>query len=286
MYVRISPDFVVSRLKHLGVWANPGLGQNFLIDEGVLADVVRGGNLAQGDVVVEVGPGLGVLTEALLLAGCTVHAFEFDENMLTVLREDFKDAIASGQLTLHEGDAVKLLPRVLADLPNGYKVVANVPYQITTPLFQVFLQDTPPEKRPAVMSLLVQRELAERLCAREKTGERSYLSVLAQYFTTPSILRLVPPTAFKPSPKVDSAVLRLVARETLPLPAGEERQFLKFVKAGFQERRKQLKNVLAGMKAMSPADVGTWLVSHKLPLTARAQELTETEWLTLYHDKL
>ncbi len=284
MNVRISPDFVVSRLRQLGVRAQHSLGQNFLVDEEVLLEVVRGGEVTPTDTVVEVGPGLGVLTEALLATGATVHALEFDPLMLSVLESDFAEAIASGKLILHQGDAVKLLPYLIQTLPE-YKVVANVPYQITTPLFQVLLQDAGAH-RPKLLSLLVQRELAERLCAREKTGERSYLSVLAQYFTTPYILRKVAPTSFMPAPKVDSAVLKLVAKPVLSLPAGEEVKFFKFVKAAFQERRKQLKNVLAGMKAMPTAEVGEWLVSHNLPVTVRSQELSETDWLNLYHDKI
>lgn len=284
MNVRISPDFVVSRLRQLGVRAQHSLGQNFLVDEGVLMEVVRGGEVAAADTVIEVGPGLGVLTEELLATGATVHALEFDPLMLSVLQADFAQEIASGKLILHEGDAVKLLPSLIQTLPS-YKVVANVPYQITTPLFQILLQDAGTH-RPQLLSLLVQRELAERLCAREKTGERSYLSVLAQYFTTASILRKVAPTSFIPAPKVDSAVLKLVAKPVLSLPSGEEQKFFRFVKAAFQERRKQLKNVLAGMKAMPTNQVGEWLASHNLPVTVRAQELSETDWLTLYHDKL
>jgi 16S rRNA (adenine1518-N6/adenine1519-N6)-dimethyltransferase len=286
MNVRISPDFVAAKLRQLGVRPQHQLGQNFLVDEGVLAAVLAGGQVLPGDVVVEVGPGLGVLTSELLTAGATVHAIEFDPQMAALLHEDFAEAVTSGKLVLHEGDAVKLIPELIQTLPKGYKVVANVPYQITTPLFQVFLQDPAAEHRPVLLSLLVQKELAQRLCAKEKTGERSYLSVLTQYFTAASILKIVPPTAFMPSPKVDSAVLQLVAKDVLSLPTGEEKQFLRFVKTAFQERRKQLKNVIAGIKARPTTEVGEWLVSHNLPVTVRAQELTEADWLTLYHDRL
>jgi 16S rRNA (adenine1518-N6/adenine1519-N6)-dimethyltransferase len=249
----------------------------------VLQAIFQAGDLKPGEVVIEIGPGLGVLTEELLAAGCIVHAFELDPVMVKVLKEDFSNYIQEGSLIIHEGDAILLLPSVVANFTAPYKVVANLPYQITTPLFQVLLQDSEVGKRPMQFSLLVQREVAERLCAKPKTGERSYLSVLVQYFTSLKLIKVVKPESFMPAPKVDSAVLQLVSRDSFPIATAEEKLFLQFVKRGFTERRKQLKNVLAGIKGVSHQEIADWLVSHDFPATVRAQELSENDWLKLYH---
>lgn len=275
---RLDPIFITGRLKDGGTRAKHGFGQNFLIDRNVLTAVLEGGDVQPNDIVIEIGPGLGGLTVALLERAAVVHAFEADPAMLSVLQEDFAEEIMAGKLVLHPGDAITTLPALLATLTT-YKVVANIPYQITTPLFQVLYEAESPA--PIRASLLVQREVAERLAAPAKSGERSYLSVLAQLYTTLKIAMIVPATAFLPSPQVQSAVLVLVKREQLPIES--VRPFLKFVKMSFLQRRKQLKNVLAGMRGTSVAEMQTRLESLDFPATVRAQELAEADWIKLYN---
>jgi len=282
MQERINQGWVAERLRRAGARSKHSLGQHFLVDENVLAAVVEAGDVQSGDTVVEIGPGLGVLTEVLLNSAAKVIVCEFDATMAAIIRSDFAAELASGKLELIEGDAIQVLPAVLARL-GVYKVVANIPYQITTPLIGLLFEQGP---RPVLASLLVQREVAERLTAPAKTGERSFLSVLCQYFAVASLEMLVPPTAFSPAPEVDSAVLKLVTKKVRALPETEEKRFFRYVKMAFQQRRKQLKNVLAGIRGISVAGMEAKLVAHGLPASVRAQELSENEWVDLFKNTI
>lgn len=274
---RLDPAALKTRLFQEGIRSNQDLGQHFLIDESVLEAVIGAGSVQEGEVVVEIGPGPGVLTERLLERGARVEAFELDPAFARIIRKDFASHIQAGQLSVYEGDAIQILPQVLAGL-SSYKVVANIPYQITTPLLQLFLErfDVP---KPQVLSLLIQREVAERLSAKAGDSDRSFLSVLCQYYAESSVETIVPPTAFTPPPAVDSAVILLKVRNERLLPQEEERAFFKFVRMGFQHRRKQLKNVLSGIRGMSVAET---LATLGLPASVRAQELTNEQWIALY----
>lgn len=274
---RLDPVVVRARLQRAGIWSKHRLGQHFLVDATVLDAVVAAGELRPGNTVVEVGPGMGVLTEVLLQRTDRVWAFEFDADMRAVLQEDFAVEITAGHLRLVAGDALQTIPA--AGLPEKYMVVANIPYQITTPLLELFLER---EHKPARLSLLVQREVAERLAAPAGKAERGFLSVLCQYFADVRLVQVVPPQAFEPAPAVDSAVLQLVVRPQRPFNGVEERAFLRFVKSGFQQRRKQLRNVLAGVRGTTPAAVGEVFAELGLPAHARAQELSEQQWMSLF----
>jgi 16S rRNA (adenine1518-N6/adenine1519-N6)-dimethyltransferase len=214
-----------------------------------------------------------------LAKGATVITAELDPVMAAVIRQDFASFITSGQLTILEGDALHTLPACIAALPSTYKVVANIPYQITTPLLELFLEKTHP---PALLSLLVQRELGERLAAKPATGERSFLSVLAQHYAEVAVLLRVPPAAFFPAPSVDSAVIQLKVRAERSLPKEIELHFLRFVRMAFQQRRKQLKNVLAAIQRVPVATMEAALGRLGFPSTIRAQELSEEQWLALF----
>ena len=280
---RLNTAWVHSRLKEAGSWSKHALGQNFLIDESVLDAVVAAANLAPGETVIEIGPGLGVLTERLLEKGVTVICFEFDTTMIRVIHQDFTKEIIAGTLRLVEGDAIHTLPTVLATIPGEYKVVANIPYQITTPLINVLLEKGP---RPTLLSLLMQKEVGERLAAGPGMSERSFLSVLTQYFSDVQVVRTVPPEAFYPAPSVNSAVVRIAVRKNRLLPDEQEQHFLRFVRMGFQQRRKQLKNVLAGVRGLSPAAMQDVLVKQGFKPNIRAQELSLEEWVKLFVMKI
>jgi 16S rRNA (adenine1518-N6/adenine1519-N6)-dimethyltransferase len=269
---RLNPVELRQRLQAAGAYSKKSFGQHFLIDGEVLEAIVKAAEIEPGEAVIEIGPGLGVLTECLVEVGASVTAFEADTAMQRVMAEDFP------AVTVVPGDAIHTIPDFL---PAGsYKVVANIPYQITTPLLRLFLEGG--VRPPVSLTLLIQREVAERLAAPARTGERGYLSVLTQYYAQVELVRVVPPSAFWPMPAVQSAVIRLRVRPQRLLEPADERPFFKYVKAGFLEPRKQLKNVLAGMRGVEPAEMANWLTGEGMAENVRAQELSLEQWISLY----
>ena len=213
------------------------LSQNFLTDGAALDAIVEAAALAPGDRVVEIGPGLGVLTRRLLAAGASVLAVELDPRLAAYLRREL-DGVPGFELI--EADALTLHPREI--LPGEpFKLVANIPYHITSPLLHAFLEG---ERPPELTVLLVQREVAERVSA--PPGRMSYLSVFVQNVSDASIVAVVPAAAFEPAPEVDSAILLLRRRPAPEVPPGPAREpFYRVVQAGFRQRRKQIHNGLA-----------------------------------------
>ena len=213
------------------------LSQNFLTDPVALDAIVEAAELEPGDRVVEIGPGLGVLTRRLLAAGASVLAVEVDARLAEYLR---RELYGIDRFELIEADALSLHP--LEMFPGEpFKVVANIPYHITSPLLHAFLEG---ERPPEVIVLLVQLEVAERVAA--PTGHMSYLSVFAQNVAEAEVVERVPAAAFEPAPAVDSAVLRLRRRAGPVVPPGEGREpFYRVVQAGFRQRRKQVHNGLS-----------------------------------------
>jgi len=269
------PETIRARLYQAGVRANKELGQHFLADFGVIEAALDAAQVQKSDTVVEVGPGLGVLSEALLQAGAKVTAFEVDPIMVQVLQEDLPG------LQVVAGDVLQTAPPVLEAL-GSYKVVANIPYQISSPLLRLFLERT--KNLPISLTLLIQKEVGERLIAPAKASERGFLSVLVELLCKPRLVAQVPPTAFTPPPAVDSVVIHLEVRPVHERLVSSEMQarFLKFVKAAFTGRRKQLRNVLAGLRGVSASEMGAVFERLGLPTTARAQELTLEAWVKLY----
>ncbi|HSI20191.1 MAG TPA: 16S rRNA (adenine(1518)-N(6)/adenine(1519)-N(6))-dimethyltransferase RsmA [Verrucomicrobiae bacterium] len=270
---RLDPEALKLRLKQAGVWSKKSFGQHFLIDEKALLAMVETPNIQPGERVFEIGPGPGVLTEKLLEAGAAVTAFEADPDMVKILLEDFP------MLNLVQGNALTTIPRLATE---HYKVVANIPYQITTPLIALFLEGGVP-RLPESITILVQKEVGERLAAPARTGERGFLSVLVQYYADVSIAAQVPNSSFWPAPEVDSVVLHMVVKPVRPLSADQEKDFFRYVKRAFLGRRKQLKNVMGGMRGVSHAEIAEQFKALGLSENVRAQELTEEEWLKLYN---
>jgi 16S rRNA (adenine1518-N6/adenine1519-N6)-dimethyltransferase len=263
-----------ARLQRAGLWAKKNLGQHFLVDAGVLQMIIAAANLTPGEMVVEIGPGPGVLTEALLDAGAQVLAFEYDPAMVALLEDDFPGLEVVG------GSVLETAPRRLA-ASEEYSLVANIPYNITNPILRLFLEgrDVP---RPKSMVLLVQKEVGRRLAAQPGSGQRGYISVLADYFAEVEYIATVPSQAFYPPPVVDSAIVRLVAKTSRPLPVEQEQDFLRFVHQLFIQRRKQLKNVVAGIRGVAPDQAQAYFERIGLPAQIRAQELDERQWLLLF----
>jgi 16S rRNA (adenine1518-N6/adenine1519-N6)-dimethyltransferase len=249
------------------------LSQNFLTDPEALDTIVATAELAAGDHVVEVGPGLGVLTRRLLAAGVSVTAVELDPRLAEYLRRELGEI---DRFELIEADALSLHPRELR-VDGPFKVVANIPYHITSPLLHAVLEgDQPPE----LTVLLVQLEVAQRVAA--PPGGMSYLSVFAQNVAVAEVVALVPAAAFEPEPAVDSAVLRLRRRPDPAVPPGPEREpFYRVVQAGFRQRRKQVHNGLSRELPVDREAVEAALASCGVTPDRRPQTLTIDEWACL-----
>lgn len=272
---RTDPNSLKFRLQAAGAWSKKNFGQHFLLDRKVLQTIVEAADLHKEETVVEIGPGLGVLTEELVKRVKRVIAFEIDPQMIALLKEDFPN------LEIFEGDVLKLAPQVIERL-DKYKLVANIPYQITTPLLKLFLEGKGGLKQPVSLTMLVQKEVGQRLAAAPCTGLRGYLSVLCQYYAEVKLLETVPRQAFWPSPQVESAVVQLKVLDKRRFSGSTEVNFLRFVAAAFAQRRKQLKNVLAGIRGVAPAEAEEWLNQLNINRQARAQELSLEEWYSLF----
>ena len=271
----IDPTQVRATLRAAGLRARHALSQNFLADPDVLTAILAEADPDPGDGVLEIGPGLGLLTGGLLGAGAAVTAVELDAGLAAFLRERFVDAIADGQLRLVEGDALDQDLVRLVSPP--YDVIANLPYHITSPILHALLGEAP---RPRRLVLMVQREVAERIAA--PPGKMSYLSVFVQYHARVRVAFRVPPEAFEPEPAVESAVIVVEPYETDDrLGAQAEDELWRLVQAAFRERRKMLHNVLARQLPIDAARVDAALAAAGIAPDRRPQTLAVGEWLAL-----
>lgn len=248
-------------------------GQNFLIDKNVLSKIVAAAELKPSDTVVEIGAGTGILTAELAKRAGQVAAFEVDKKLIPVLQKNLKDFY---NIEIINNDILKSLKSL-----KDYKIVANIPYNITSAVLEKFLSA---QNKPTLMVLLVQREVAERVCA--KPGEMSILSVTVQYYGEPEIVAVVPPVAFWPRPKVESAILKINVGANGRSPVSiNEKFFFQAIKAGFSRRRKMLKNALKSLNSLSiklsEKEIVEILAKTGLSPSVRAQELSIREWVKL-----
>ncbi|MCI6158313.1 MAG: 16S rRNA (adenine(1518)-N(6)/adenine(1519)-N(6))-dimethyltransferase RsmA [Selenomonadaceae bacterium] len=226
-------------LKAFGLHMSKKLGQNFLIDAGIVQGIVDAAEIEPGEKILEIGPGIGTLTQGLAEAGAMVTAVELDKKLPAVLAETLK---GYDNVRIVPGDILKVdIPALMGEGP--YKVAANLPYYITTPILMALLERHLPITR---MVTMVQKEVAERMVA--KPGSKTYgaLSVAVQYYTDPEIVLDVPPRSFLPAPEVDSVVIVCKVRETPSVAVKDEKRFFRVVKAAFGQRRKTLSNALKG----------------------------------------
>jgi 16S rRNA (adenine1518-N6/adenine1519-N6)-dimethyltransferase len=269
-----NPNFIKDLFRHYQLKPKDYLGQNFLIDEIALNEIVSAAELKKSDTVVEVGPGLGVLTQQLAKRAGKVMAIEKDRAMLDIL-----------DLNLKGMDNVKVINQdilrfnVDKEITGPYKVVANIPYYLTSHLFQYFLAL---KNRPQLMVFLVQKEVGERVTA--DPGDMSILAVSVQLFADPEIAARVDKRSFWPIPKVDSMVLRITPKQE-PIKLKDEKEFFRIVKVGFAAKRKQLHNNLANGLKLPPEKVGEWLARNKIDPKSRAEDLSVQDWVRLYETR-
>jgi len=263
---------IPSLLKQFGLRPSKGLGQNFLQDEQALQAIVASADISPSDDVLEIGPGLGNLTRHLALAAHSVTSVELDKALFPAL----ESVIAPFQnVRLVQGDILRMDPADLMKTP-GYLVVANIPYYITSALLRHLLESN---LHPRRLVLTVQAEVAERICATP--GKMSLLSLSVQIYGKPSILTRIPAEAFYPTPKVDSAVLRV---EILPeplIPAPWLTIFFTLIKAGFSQRRKTLRNSLSGGLGITPTAAEKMLATTGIDPMRRAETLSLEDWRKL-----
>jgi 16S rRNA (adenine1518-N6/adenine1519-N6)-dimethyltransferase len=268
----IPPLNAATLLKRYGLHAHKGLGQNFLQDPLALETIVSAAELQATDTVLEIGPGLGSLTRYLADSAKEVVAVELDEGLLPPL----KAVLAPyPNVRLMQGDILKLAPKDLIAEPD-YIVVANIPYYITSAVIRHLLENEP---KPRRLVLTVQKEVAQRICA--KPGDMSLLSLSVQVYGKPRIAAHIPAQAFFPAPKVDSAVLCVDIYASPLLKEELLDTFFKLSKAGFSQKRKTLRNSLSSGLHIPPGEAADLLTRADIDPQRRAETLSIEEWGTL-----
>ncbi len=253
--------------------AKKQFGQNFLIDKKVVEDVLVAAELSSDDHVLEIGPGTGVLTQALVDSGAKVTAVEIDADLIGDLERHFGDA-----LELVEGDVMdERLSAPVLERISPYKLVSSLPYNITSDVLRRFLAKEP---RPTRIVLIVQKEVADRVAGED---DMSLLSVVCQLYAVCKKTRNIKPGSFRPIPGVDSAILRLDLFESGHPSLGKTpaEEVIRFAKAGFSSKRKQLHKNLSALPDISSENVKDVLTSLQKVPTARAEELSVDEWIKL-----
>lgn len=255
--------------------AKKSLGQNFLVDRRVLGKIVEAAELSTDDTVLEIGPGRGFLTKALAERACRAVAIELDGNLIGTLREKFAEY---SNIEFVEGDAREIDIDSLVGAKSEYKVVANLPYYAANLIIRRFLESL---HKPTTLVVMVQREVAHEMTARP--GKMGILSVATQVYGKPRIVTSVPPKAFRPSPNVMSAVIRIDVYDNPAVPFDSAWKFFELVKAGFAAPRKQIHNNLKRGLDLSPDEVMTLLQNAGIDPARRAQTLSIEEWGQLYY---
>jgi 16S rRNA (adenine1518-N6/adenine1519-N6)-dimethyltransferase len=271
-------------LREYGLQARKGLGQHFLVNSGILNMITGAAELSPSDLVLEVGPGIGILTRELVGQAGWVIAVELDTRLAEMVKETLlpesnfsiinTDVLKVEPLELIQQEKGKF-PAAIAD-PLNYKLVANIPYYITQPIIRHFCEA---KLKPRIMVIMVQKEVAKNIIAQP--GDLSLLAISVQYYGKPEIVGYVPARNFYPAPKVDSAILKITMYPKPPLIVTSEKSFFKIVRAGFCARRKQVANSLAqGLDIPKPEVLSLMEKTEVIP-QKRPETLTLEEWAHL-----
>jgi len=253
-------------LKQHGLKPRERFGQNFLVDETVLQKIIAEADLNPNDTVLEIGPGIGAITQELAKKVKKVVAVEKDREMVKILEE-----------TLKERENVEIINDDIKDfseIGKSYKVVANLPFYLTAPVIRRFLENT--QVQPVYLVLVVQKEVAQRICA--KPPKMSILANAVQFYADPELISVIPKESFYPEPKVDAALIKITPRAAA---TGDSKLFFEIVKAGFAHPRKQLLNNLAQGLKKSRDEVAAWLEKNNISPRQRAETLSVEDWINL-----
>lgn len=248
------------------------MGQNFLVEPSVVVDIAENAGIGEGDLVVEIGPGMGVLTRELLLRGSRVVGVELDMELAAFLRQDM---LSFPQFSLVEHDARHVNVQAITE-GNPYHLVANLPYSIATVVIRHFVESANP---PLRLTVMVQREVAERMTARPT--DMSLLGLATQFYSDAKIAFIVPPDVFVPPPKVQSAVVNMVVRNELPLAPTERERMFELATMAFQRKRKTIANGLSQGLDRGKADVKALLLDAGVDAGLRPQAISVDEWIRL-----
>ena len=272
-------------LRRFDLQARKGLGQHFLIDEEVLGLIISAAELTPADVIMEIGPGLGVLTRELARQGGWVVTIELDSKLAAILKQTL---VSINNVTIINEDILQIDPEALLQeqklrfppvigSPFSYKVVANLPYYITSPVLRHFLEAS---LKPQIMVVMVQKEVAEAIVA--KPGQMSILSISVQFYGEPAIISYVPAQCFYPAPEVDSAIMKIKLYSRPPVEVTDRESFFELVRAGFSAPRKQIGNSLAQGFGLSKTETLSLLGKASIVSQRRAETLTLGEWAKLW----
>ncbi len=256
--------------------AKKSLGQNFLKSKSVVSDIVKTAKINPEDIVLEIGPGKGVLTEALLEKAKKVIAIEKDDQLFFLLKEKFKDEIKSGKLELINEDVLKINPPKYGLNKGEYLLVANIPYYITGEILSSFLESTYQPKR---IVLMVQKEVAKRIVAQDKKG--SILSISVKVYGKPKYIQKVPARNFSPAPNVDSAILLIDNISSKFKNQNEEKKFFEILKKGFVHKRKLLISNLKLLPNIDSKKLEQIFLECNIPTKNRPENLSVNDWLCL-----
>lgn len=269
---------ITALLQRHGFHFSKSLGQNFLTAAWVPQQIAAESGIEKTDGALEIGPGVGCLTAELAKTARRVTAIELDARLRDVLAETLADF---DNVSVVFADALKVdLPAICAETlgERPWKVCANLPYNVTTPLITAFLEAGCFES----VTVMIQKEVAQRLCAAPGTGEYGAFSVLVQWYAEPRLLFDVPPHCFVPQPKVTSAVVRMDRRAAPPAQADDERFFFRTVRAAFAQRRKTLSNALrSGFSELDRADIEAAMEEAGLPPAVRGETLSIAQFAAL-----
>lgn len=262
---------LIDYLRANEIWAKRTMGQNFLVDEQVLEQIVAAADIQLADTIVEIGPGLGVLTAELSKFANKVIAIEKDNKFADVLKSQY----ANSNVKIINQDILDFDPASYQLKANSYKLVANIPYNITSLIMRKFLEE---ENKPELIVLLVQKEVAERIIA--KPGNMSLLTVSVQFYAEPEIIAIVPRESFFPIPKVDSAIIKLKVKSQKPKV--QAREFFRIVKFGFASKRKTLENNLSAGMHIKKDDSRDIIKKAGFGMKIRAEHLSVEDWIRLF----
>ena len=268
----LTPATIPALLERHGLRPSRALGQNFLADPNTARRIVRLAQISAGDQVLEIGPGVGSLTVALLESGARVTALELDRHVIPALRE----TIGPGAANVVYGDAMTAdLAGLMSDPDGPWHVISNLPYNVATPIVMRVLDEAP---NVATMLVMVQREVGERMAAGPGTKTYGAVSVKVGYYARAEVVGLVPASVFIPAPRVESALVRIVRHEQPPVAVPSAERLFALVRAGFGQRRKMLRGAL---RAELGDQVDTVLATAGIDGKARAETLTLDQWAAL-----
>lgn len=278
-----NPKYTIEVLQKYHFVFQKRFGQNFLIDTHVLERIIEAAQITKDDFVIEIGPGIGTMTQYLAEAAREVAAVEIDRSLIPILQDTLQDW---DNVTVINEDILKVDVCKLAQEKNGgrpVKVVANLPYYITTPIIMGLFENQVPLDS---ITIMVQKEVADRMQVGPGTKDYGALSLAVQYYASPQIVTNVPPNCFMPRPKVGSAVIRLTRFQEPPVNVDDEKLMFAIIRASFNQRRKTLVNGLKNASELSftKEQIESALTSASIPLNIRGEALTLEQFAQLSNE--